>query len=318
MGAAASKAPLTMRALRVLTGGLATLAVTSVVGYAIAYPQGAPTAAAVRALADCAAVGSFGLAIVPALEMSRRRGELASRAAGPLIVVSAAWLVAEFLRQLLAAAQTAALPLLGLPVRTVLRFTLQTVAGRAGLLSVSAAAVVCAVAASGRRSPALSVTAAGAAAIGLAARVVAGHLSESPWGAVAVALHVLAAAAWCGGLAALAVTVTHRGQWARVLPRFSQLALVCVTVLLASGALGAVLAAGAPVRWYASGYGRVLMAKVVLAVALVVLAWRNRTGWLPAARSHRTSAGSSQHRSAAELVLMVAALTLAAALAVTG
>jgi putative copper resistance protein D len=307
-----------VRTATVLTGGLATLAVTSVVAYAIAYPQAAPVAAAVRALADCAAVGSLGLAIVPALEAGRRRAELAARAAGPLIAVSAAWLVAEVLRQLLTAAETAAVPLLGLPVRTVGDFTLHTVAGRAGLLSVGAAAVVCAVAASGRRSPPLGVTAAGAAAVGIAARAVSGHLSESPWGAVAVALHVLAAAAWCGSLAALAVTVTHRGQWARVLPRFAQMALVCVTVLLASGALGAVLAAGTPARWYASGYGRVLMAKVVLAIALVVLAWRNRTGWLPAARRHQASAGLSQSRSAAELVLMVAALTMAAALAVTG
>jgi copper resistance protein D len=307
-----------MRTATVLTGGLATLAVTSVVAYAIAYPQAAPAAVAVRALADCAAVGTLGLAIVPALEAGRRRAELAARAAGPLIAVSAAWLVAEVLRQLLTAAETAAVPPLGLPVRTVGDFTLQTVAGRAGLLSVGAAAVVCAIAASGRRSPPLAVTAAGAAAVGIAARAVSGHLSESPWGAVAVALHVLAAAAWCGSLAALAVTVTHRGQWARVLPRFAQLALVCVTVLLASGALGAVLAAGTPARWYASGYGRVQVAKVVLAIALVVLAWRNRTGWLPAARRHKASAGLSQSRSAAELVLMVAALTMAAALAVTG
>src|ERR1700726_4476414 len=269
-----------MRTATVLTGGLATLAVTSVAAYAIAYPQAAPAAAAVRALADCAAAGTLGLAIVPALETGRRRAELAARAAGPLIAVSAAWLVAEVLRQLLTAAETAAVPPWALPARTVGDFTLQTVAGRAGLLSVGAAAVVCAVAASGRRSPPLAVTAAGAGGgghaggVGIAARAVSGHLSESPWGAVAVALHVLAAAAWCGSLAALGVTVTHRGQWARVLPRFAQMALVCVTVLLASGALGAVLAAGTPARWYASGYGRVLIAKVVLAIALVVLAWR--------------------------------------------
>src|SRR6202022_4803924 len=100
----------------------------------------------------------------PALEAGRRRAELATRAAGPLIAVSAAWLVAELLRQLLTAAETAALPPLGLPVRTVGAFTLQTVAGRAGLLSVSAAAVVCAIAASGRRSPPGGVTAAGGGA----------------------------------------------------------------------------------------------------------------------------------------------------------
>src|SRR6202521_1486765 len=169
-----------MRTATVLTGGLGTLAVTSVVAYAIAYPQAAPAAAVVRALADCAAVGTIGLAIVPALEPGRRRAELAARAVGPLIAVSAAWLVAEVLRQLLTAAETAAVPPLGLPVRTVGDFTLQTVAGRAGLLSVGAAAAVCAGAASGRRSPPLAGTAAGGAAGGLRAAGGRRHPVEGP------------------------------------------------------------------------------------------------------------------------------------------
>ena len=49
-----------------------------------------------------------------------------------------------------------------------------------------------------------------------------------------------------------------------------------------------------------------------------MVAWRNRTGWLPAARSHRISARGSLVRSAIELSLMAVALTLAAALSVTG
>lgn len=307
-----------MRAVAVVGGGLATLATASVVAYVLAFPQAAPASAAIRALADCAAVTSLGLAIVPALDESRRRNELLTKSAGSLVAVSAAWLAAELVRQLLAAAQTAAVQLVDLGVRTARDYTLQTVAGRAGLVTISAAAVVCAIAASGRRSPALTVAAAGAAAVGIAARAVSGHLSQNGWGAIAVAAHALAAAVWCGGLVALAITVTHRGQWARVLPRFSQMSLVCVLVLLASGTVAAVIASGAPPHWYATGYGRVLLAKVVLAVALVVLAWRNRTVWLPAARSHRATAELSRGRSAAELALMAAALTLAAALAVTG
>lgn len=274
--------------------------------------------AALRALADCAAVASLGLAIVPALEVGRRRAELAARADRPLIVFSAAWLVAELARQLLTAAQTAGLPPMALPVRTALQFTWHTVAGRAGLVSLTGAAVVCAIAATGRRSAPLSVTAAGAAAVGIAARAISGHLSESQAGAVAIAAHALAAAVWCGGLAALALTVTHRGQWARVLPRFSQMALLCVAVLLASGTFGAVLAAGWPVHWYVTGYGRLLLAKVVLAIALVGVGWRNRTVWLPAVRRHQASAGRSRNRSTAELALMVATLAVAATLAVTG
>jgi hypothetical protein len=55
----------------------------------------------------------------------------------------------------------------------------------------------------------------------------------------AVAVHALAAALCCGALAALALTVEHRGQWARVLPRFFQLSLLCVATLLAAGIAGA-------------------------------------------------------------------------------
>lgn len=71
-----------MRLIRTGVWTVLTLGITSVVAYAIAYPQAAPAGAVVRALADCAAVGTLGLAIVPALEVGRRRAELAARAAG--------------------------------------------------------------------------------------------------------------------------------------------------------------------------------------------------------------------------------------------
>ena len=114
------------------------------------------------------------------------------------------------------------------------------------------------------------------------------------------------------------LTVEHRGQWARVLPRFSQLSLVCVAALLVGGVLGAVVTLGAPSQLYATGYGRLLSAKVAVTVVLVLLAYRNRTMWLPAARSHRATAVVSRSRASFELAIMAVALTLAAALAVTG
>jgi putative copper resistance protein D len=305
-----------MRTVVAVVGALATVALTSAIAFALAVPQAAPAAAAVRALADCAAVATLGLAIVPIFDDGRRRTELAALAERPLVAVSAAWLVTELVRLLLGTAETAAVAPWRLPVRSVLDYSLHTVGGRADLVSLCAAGLACVVAAVARRphGPAL----AGVAAVGIAARVVSGHLSQNSVGAVAVAVHALAAALWCGGLVALTVTITHRGQWARVLPRFSQLSVVCVAVLLASGAVSGVLAAGSPAHWYASGYGRLLVAKVLLAVVLVVVGWRNRTVWLPAARAHRASADLSGNRSTAEVVLMISALTAAAALAVTG
>lgn len=259
---------------------LAAVAVASATALALAYPEAVPATAAARAIADCAAVATLGLAIVPAFDTERRRSELASRATVPLIAASAAWLVAELTRQLLAAAQTAGLPVHRLPLRAFLEYTLHTAPGRADLVSVAAAALVCVAASTGRRSRQLSVSIAGLAAIGIAARAISGHLSDSTLGALAVAVHVVAATVWCGGLVALALTITHRGQWARVLPRFSQLSLLCVAALLASGAVGAVLVLEASSQLYATGYGRLLAAKVVPAAALVALGWRNRTVWL--------------------------------------
>ena len=307
-----------MRTGSVLAGAMAIIAVSWLAALALAYRSGAAVPTLIRALADCAAVATFGFAIVPSLDDGRRRAELADRAAGPLTAAGAAWLVAEVGRQLVAAAQATALPITHLPLRIVSEFSLRTTPGRSGLVSIGAAAVVCVVTLTGRRSAPLPAVVAGAAAIGIAARAVSGHLSGSAVGAVAVAAHALAAAAWCGGLAALLVTVRHRGRWARVLPPFSRLALICVVVLLASGAVGAVVVLDSPSQLWATGYGRVLSAKVGLAAGLLVLAWFNRSGWLPAARSHRASAEMSVNRSATEVAVMVVALTMAAALVVTG
>jgi putative copper resistance protein D len=149
-------------------------------------------------------------------------------------------------------------------------------------------------------------------------RTITGHVSASALGAVAVAIHTLAAAMWCGTLAALVLTVEHRGQWARVLPRFSELSLLCVIALLAGGLTGALVAVDSVSQLFATGYGRVLLIKIVLTLVLIALAWSNRARWLPAAQSHRVTAYVSRSRSLTELAIMTVALTMAAALSVTG
>jgi copper resistance protein D len=115
-----------------------------------------------------------------------------------------------------------------------------------------------------------------------------------------------------------AAVTEHRGQWARVLPRFSQLSLLCVATLLGGGVAGAAVTLTSPAQLYATGCGRVLPAKIAVTAVLIVFAWRNRTMWLPAARSHRATAVVSRSRSRTELAIMAVALALAAALAVTG
>nr|WP_242456027.1 CopD family protein [Mycolicibacterium sp. P1-18] len=297
-------------------GGAAGLA------WALAHPQNSPAASLVRAVCDVAAVVTLGLVVVPAVDVERYRDELASRAARPLVVVSALWAVAELIRLFVGAAEAAGSSTARVGVRTTVVFATDTAVGRAGLVCLAAAVVVCVLAVSSaggtRPSSTTGVIATGAAAVGVAGRSLVGHLSESPLGGMAVAVHALAASLWCGALAALVLVVTHRGQWARVLPRFSQMSFWCVVALLVFGVVGAFGTLQSPADLYGSAYGRVLAAKLVVTVVLVVLAARNRAGWLPAARSHRVGVDVSRRKSRLELAVMAIALTLAAALAVTG
>ncbi|MDT5054245.1 MAG: copper resistance protein [Mycobacterium sp.] len=294
------------------------VAASAVVAWSLALQQNSLAATLVRAVADGSAVVTFGLAAVPMLDVDRYRGELIRRATAPLTIAAAVSLLAELLRLGVAAAQAAAVPVPRLGVHTAVDFALHTTAGRSVLFSAVAAGLVWFAVAAAPRSAATNVAVMGFAAAGIAARPLTGHLSESGLGGMAVAAHTLAAALWCGTLAALVLTVEHRGQWARVLPRFSQLSLTCVATLLVGGVLGAAVTIASPSQLYATGYGRLLSAKVVVTVVLVVLAYRNRTIWLPAARSHRATAMVSRSRSLVELAIMAVALTLAAALTVTG
>jgi copper resistance protein D len=303
---------------RAVTGAAVVVAVSTVLAWSLARQQNSPALTLVRTIADGSAVIAFGLAAVPMLDIDRYRGELIRRATGPLTIAGAVWLVAELLRLGAAAAQAAAVPVTRLSVHTTVDFALHTAAGRSGLFSVAAAGLVCGASMAAPRSATTNVAVAGFAAAGVAARPLTGHLAESGVGGVAVAVHTLAAALWCGALAALVLTVEHRGQWARVLPRFSQLSLLCVVALLVGGVVGAAVTIGSPSQLYATGYGRLLSAKVVVMVVLIGLAYRNRTIWLPAARSHRATAVVSRSRALFELAIMAVALTLAAALAVTG
>lgn len=304
--------------LRAVAGGVTVVAVTSVAAWALGQPQNSLSLTVVRATADCAATVTLGLAIVPLLDTGRHRDELSRSAAVPLTVSAAVWLLTELVRLVVVSAQTVALPVGTVGVQTYVDIVTHTAAGRSGAVSAVAAAAVCVATVAAPRTTSVTLATAGVAASGLAARTLTGHLAESPVGGVAVAVHALAAGLWCGALLGLLVTVAHRGQWARVLPRFSALALGCVAALVLAGVAGAVAVLATPADLLTTGYGRILTAKLLTTVALTALAWRNRSRWLPAARGHRASAGLSRTRSLVEVGGMAVALTLAAALAVTG
>lgn len=169
------------------------------------------------------------------------------------------------------------------------------------------------------RRPAMAVPEAAAAvtALGLLIGPVTGHLGQQTGGAVAVAVHVLAAGWWCGALAALALTVRGRKGWATSLPLFSGYAQWCVLALFLTGLVAAYLELDSWDDLVGTGYGRVVLAKSVGLALLVLVAFEQRRSWLPAARSHRVGEEVSLRRAIVEVVLMAVVIGLAAGLGTT-
>jgi putative copper resistance protein D len=156
------------------------------------------------------------------------------------------------------------------------------------------------------------------AAVGILSTSVTGHAGQSAWIPIAVGAHALAAAWWVGTLGALVLTVRGRGGWARSLPAFSDRALPVVAVLTATGLIAAVGRIGFDADWWQSGYGRVLLAKIVLLAAVAAVARWHRSVWVAKARRHGADEMLSIRNAGIEIVLLSVVLGLAAALSVTG
>jgi copper transport protein len=113
-------------------------------------------------------------------------------------------------------------------------------------------------------------------------------------------LHVAAASVWLGGLVALGLALMRSGDRAPMLRRFSNVALVSVAVLAATGVLGAFAELRSLDQLWSTGYGRLLIVKTVLLTALVTIGWLNRYRLVP-----RLSLDSLRRNVSIELALFV-------------
>ena len=273
----------------------------------------------VRALSLCAGSTVLGLAVLASMVQGQRRPAVASDAVWRAIAVfGGAWLVLASIDLAWAASTAFDVPALDLDVARFGEY-LATTTGRvdaAAWLCVAVSTLVAAVAyrrsASWSTAPVLV-----AAALALIARPVTGHMAQQPFGSVLNAVHVLAAAVWFGVLVALAVTIRGRAAWADLLPRYSRLALWCVVALVVTGVIDAAVRLGSVSALLGTGYGRIVLAKVIVLGALLVLAWNWRRTWLPAAAAHRNQEEESLRNAVLEVCAMSVALGLAAGLATT-
>jgi copper transport protein len=140
---------------------------------------------------------------------------------------------------------------------------------------------------------------------------IAGHALDrgrSPLEVFADVTHVAAASVWLGGLVALGLSLRGVGDHRETVRRFSNIAIVSVAVLAATGVVRALAELDSVSQLWTTGYGRLLIVKTVLLSALVVLGWVNRYRLIP-----RLRIDGLRRNVAAELVLF-AGLVVAVAL----
>ena len=139
-------------------------------------------------------------------------------------------------------------------------------------------------------------------------------------------VHLIAAAAWLGGLAPLAwmlkqarshPTAGPPGPVFRVLRRFSAMALTAVVLLVLSGLVNGWFLVGSVDALVSTAYGQVLMVKLVLFFGLLAIAAINRLILMPrliAATEPRSTLTALHRAVVAEQGLGLAALGVACVL----
>lgn len=129
---------------------------------------------------------------------------------------------------------------------------------------------------------------------------VTGHATDVRWqdyAMISMELHVLGAAAWTGGLGAVAVLLAaNRTLLAHALPRFSRLATICLAVVATTGLFNAVVELGTtPGRdlfdnLFGTGYGVLVILKLSCVAMLAALGGNIRWRLLPGILRHQRTA----------------------------
>jgi copper transport protein len=205
------------------------------------------------------------------------------RARGSIVALLAIGLLAVPVSLALQGLDALELPLAGLTQRIAWETGLQTAYGRTAILA--AVALCCGLSAMAARSTAVArpLSLAGLLGVG-GALAFSGHASTAvprPISATAVFVHVTCVAFWIGSLLPLYAGVRAWPQCDAQLRRFSRVIPLPLALLAASGLwLVFVQLDGVAALWE-TGYGRVLVCKLVAVVGLLALAAVNRFRLVP-------------------------------------
>ncbi|RJL34653.1 copper resistance protein CopD [Bailinhaonella thermotolerans] len=254
----------------------------------------------VRVLLDLAAMMVVGLSLLSKMLGFDRpdRTEPVMRIARPWAVrLSLVWAACALIAVVLQSAEVS-----GVSPAAIWTYVDQVSAGK-GLLFSAFFALVCAgvgrlAVRFGEHVPAeLRIV---TALFGLLPLPVTGHAADWYWhdySMISMELHVMTAAAWTGGLVAIAVLVAPRKSLlALALPRYSKVATVCLGVATVTGLVNGLvqiwLTEGAelPGSLFTSGYGQLVIAKTLCLVGVALLGARIRFRLIPLIVQERTTA----------------------------
>ncbi len=299
-------------------GGALSRSVSGVLDGGDLVAWGLPT---MRLIAEAAAVLTIGfligaLAYQPT-EPGERLDAVARRHGRVAAVGGLSWAVASIAQLLFVSADITGRPLSSVDISALANTAWLTGQGRAILLATAAGLMVAVLAGITRHAPTLLATLV-PTGVAISAVAFAGHAmtsNDQNSATTSLALHILAASIWVGGLAAL---LAHR-RWAPsavdfAAHRFSGVALVCFVVVVGTGVFNAALRIGSVDALLGTGYGLLLQLKVLAAVLLGLFGFWHRSHTLPALRD-RGDAGPFARFAGVELAVMGATIALAVALA---
>ncbi|MEV5541727.1 CopD family protein [Saccharopolyspora shandongensis] len=255
-----------------------------------------------RAVLDIAALGTVGLSLMPKLlgfDRPKHTEPVMSLARRVTVITSLIWMLSALVSLVLHAAELSP----GRPVTTqlLIDYVVNVPAGP-GLLASAGAGLVCAALGLlairfGESVPAELRTI--IALLGLLPIPLTGHATDwqyHDFSMISMELHVIGAAMWTGGLAAIALFVApRRGLLAEALPRFSKLATIAIVVVGASGLFNGLMVliitptVGLP-GLINTGYGQIILAKTGCLVLLGIVASQMRFRLLPRIARHQRAA----------------------------
>jgi putative copper resistance protein D len=204
-------------------------------------------------------------------------------------------------------------PLGSLGSHEIFSFAFSVAQGQALLIQAGLAIVVAILARAGVSRGLAAVTAV-IATIAVLPPAFTGHAAGAGNHQIAVtslALHVLAATLWIGGLAGL--LVVRRTKWlAETAGRYSRLALVCFVMTAFSGVANAAVRLGGWSPLWSSRYGALILLKVLALLIVGFFGALHRTRTLPALNAGQPKA--FLRLAVGEIVVFGAAIGLAVAL----